>query len=140
VGQTTYREVIVPKTKGPLVAALLLAGLALTGCTTAPAEAPTPSEAVSVTTESEAAPAQVAPDPTPTVDIDAEFLASSLVRQIDLDDTAKLSAAAYACEQVTAGNLSVVALEGVTEQMNRFFVGTAVAYYCPELSEVYTAG
>jgi len=120
-----------------LAAAGIAAVLLLAGCSAPQPEAPSDQATVTVESEKPAAPAQVAPSPTATDDVAAEFLASGLVSQIDLSDDEKIAAAKYACDQVAAGNMDVVALEGVTEQMNRFFVIDSLTFFCPELSAVY---
>lgn len=128
-----------------LTAATAVILLALTGCAAAPDEpAPTvateTSLADAVDATPEAAPATV-PSPEQTDgDAEAYFLSTGLVSQLDLSDEEKLAAARHACEQVEDGNLDVIALDGVTEQHNRFFVASAITVFCPELTEVYTTG
>jgi hypothetical protein len=111
VGQTTYREVIVPKTKGPLVAALLLAGLALTGCTTAPA--PEPTDQATVTMDEPTPTAAPLTAETPAADSgDAQFL--TYVREKlpantvipNATDEQLLSAGMEACERLRSGETS----------------------------------
>lgn len=107
--------------------------------TTAVAE-PSPEASATPT----AAPATVTPSPTPTALMVAEaeewFLSSGVVKMVDLPDADKLAAARYACDEIAAGRYKVTALEGVTEQFNRFFVIDSTTVFCPDLTEVYTIG
>ena len=128
--------------KRALIAVAALA-IALTGCTAAPDPEPDPMLTGSAETGIETlapvtpAPANVEPDAEASVNLEAEFLATGLVSQLDLTDEEKLAAAYYACDQVSGGNLDVVALEGVTEAHNENFVRDALLYFCDELSAVY---
>lgn len=126
------------------VAAALVA-IALTGCAAAaPETASAPGEAV----ESDAPSVTPAPATLPPADDEepskdeylAAFFESSLVAQMELTDEQKLAAAEFACQEVEAGNMSPTAIEGTTDQFNRYFTSAAVTYVCPDLSEVYAAG
>ena len=122
------------------IAVAVLVALTLTGCAGNPASSGDDPTAPLATESEAAAPATVAPTDSDEVDVEKYFLETSLVKQLELTDEEKLAAGYYACEQVEAGNLEVVALEGATDVMNSFFVGSATTILCPELAEVYAAG
>lgn len=129
------------KSSAAVVTAAIL--LLLTGCAGTPEAAPgqaqdTATSSAEVTQE--AAPATVAPTETEEVDVEKYFLESGLVASIELSDEDKLVAGYYACEQVKAGNLDVVAIEGATDILNRGFVADSTVILCPELASVYSAG
>lgn len=125
------------KTRLAAVAAVLL--LALTGCAGNPGNAGDERSAPTTAEPPVAAPATVAPTGSEEVDSEAYFLESSLVAQIELSDDEKLAAGYYACEQVAAGNLKVVALNGVDPAINRAYVADSTVILCSDLAETYAA-
>lgn len=123
------------KTRLAAVTAVLL--LALTGCAGNPDSAGDEPTAPAVAESPAAAPATVEPTDSEEVDVEKYFLESGLVSQIELSDEEKLAAGHYACEQVEAGNLEVVAIEGLDAGINRAYVADATVILCPELAETY---
>jgi hypothetical protein len=126
------------------IAVAVLVALTLTGCAGTPENSPDEPEqanttAAEQTPEPSAAPATVEPTDPAEPDAETWFLEWSLVAQLDLPDADKLAAGYYACEQVEAGNLEVVAVEGLDADMNEGFVAGATGYLCPDLEEVYQA-
>ena len=130
------------------IAVAVLVALTLTGCAGTPDSAPSeqeqaPATASDQTPDESAAPATVEPTDAAseeTSDIEAHFLESAFIAQIDLPDADKLAAGHYACDQIEAGNLEVVAVEGLDPALNDVFVSDSVTLLCPELSSVYDAG
>lgn len=125
------------KTRLAAVTAVLL--LALTGCAGTPDSSGDDRTAPAASESPAAAPATVEPTTTEEVDVEKYFLESGFVAQIDLSDEDKLAAGYYACEQVEAGNLEVVAIEGLEADLNTVFVADSTAILCPDLVDVYAA-
>lgn len=126
------------------LAVAVLVALTLTGCAGTPQSAPSepeqaPTGTSEQTPEESAAPATVEPtEPTdPKAEAEAWFLDYAGIAQLDLPDDEKIAAGYYACEQVGAGNMEVVALEGVSVDDNIVFVDYALTALCPENSEAY---